>query len=153
VAVEEIFLSLEGINGGIGSGKYRDQIQVDSVAWGLSRAGSPAGAAPQLVVDDIVVTKSIDRSSPLIAQRCAVGRSIPTATFTFIKGVSSEKSKVYLKYKLTDSLITSYEINDHGGGNTIPTERISLNFAKIEYEYTPGSGSTINVVIAPEPLG
>jgi type VI secretion system secreted protein Hcp len=153
VAVEEIFLSLEGINGGIASGKFRDQVQVQSASWGVTHAGSPAGAAPHVVVDDVIITKSIDRSSPELALYCAEGKNIPKATLSFIKGASSDKAKVYLKWVMTDTLVSGYEINDHGGGDTIPTERISLNFTKIEYAYTPGAGSSIIVVIAPEPLG
>jgi type VI secretion system secreted protein Hcp len=153
VAIEEIFLSLDGINGGIASGKYRDQIKVSSVSWGVSRESSAVGAAPSVTVDDVIVTKTIDKSSPLILKYCAQGKSIPSATFTFIKGDSSDKAKAYLKYKLTDAFISGYAINDHGGGDTIPEERLSLNFAKIEYEFTPGSGSSIIVVVTPEPLG
>jgi type VI secretion system secreted protein Hcp len=152
---ETIYLKLDGINGSVTSDKWRDQILVSSFSWGVSNNGSPAGAAPRAVVDDIIITKTIDLSSARVMQNCSVGKTIPTGTLSFFKSIGSQKAqKEYLKITLTDVFVASYEISDPGGADTVPTERISLNFAKIEYEYIPQSGSPIKIGVTPlPPLG
>ena len=42
---------------------------------------------------------------------------------------------VCLKIKFTDVLISSYQSGGSQGGDDIPVEQISLNFAKINVEY------------------
>jgi type VI secretion system secreted protein Hcp len=51
--------------------------------------------------------------------------------------VRSESSGVeVLRIQLEDTLVTSYQIGG-SGGDIVPTDSFSLNFSKIEFEYTP----------------
>ena len=39
--------------------------------------------------------------------------------------------------ELSDVLVSSYQSGGHSGGELIPTDQFSLNFAKITFEYYP----------------
>ena len=79
-------------------------------------------------------------------QQQQAGQNIPKVELFGFSGPSKD-SIDFLKLTFTDVIVTSYQI---GGseGDTVPVDSISLNFAKIEFEYTPldekgKAGSTI----------
>src|SRR5262245_30241905 len=41
----------------------------------------------------------------------------------------------FLRIKLTDVLVSSFQTGGNGGSDLLPTDQVSLNFAKIEYGY------------------
>ena len=55
----------------------------------------------------------------------------------------------FLKIKLEDVLISSYQLaGASGGGDDRPTESLSLNFTKIEFDYQPpGGAETIEPIV------
>jgi type VI protein secretion system component Hcp len=72
---------------------------------------------------------------------CATGRHISLATLTCRKAGGFE----FLKIKLSDILVSSYELGAHlvdqgfsvlGGHEDSPSDRMSLNFVKIDFLYT-----------------
>jgi type VI secretion system secreted protein Hcp len=67
--------------------------------------------------------------SPTFGKAVATGTHYPTATLTLYSG-GLEKPSAYMIYTMTDVLITSVQ---HGGSaNDIPTEQVSLNYAKLQ---------------------
>ena len=40
---------------------------------------------------------------------------------------------------LHNTLISSYNVSGHGGGNSRPTESLSINFTKVTFEMSPTS--------------
>ncbi len=110
-------------------------IEIDSWSFGASQGssashGSGGGAGKSSSFHEIQITKTVDKSSPLLFKACANGEHFPKVTLTLRKA-----GKPYLTLTMSDVLISSYQQSNGGGGAT-PTESLSLNFTKIEYHYS-----------------
>ena len=133
------FLKLEGIDGESQDQDYPDQIQLQSMSFGVSNAGSfgygTGGGTGKANIQDISCSKFVDKASVRLWQYCATGKHIPSATITLLK--QSDETKIdYYKYELTDVMITSYQKSASGGGD-LPMESFSLAFAQIKTTYQP----------------
>lgn len=95
-----------------------------------SGAGGARTGAGKAAVHDISITKTVDKASPKLFQACTSGKHFPTVKITLRKA----GGKPYLTYKLTDVLVSSYQLAK-AGASPIPEEHISLNFTKIEISY------------------
>jgi type VI secretion system secreted protein Hcp len=133
----DAFLKLDGIKGESKDAKYLDQIVIDSFSWGISQTGASAGGVGKVSVHDVSVTKSVDKSSPILMLRCITGEHIPEGLFSYTKPTPQGQVE-FLRIKLTDILVTGYNFGTGGGGSTaLPTDSLSLNFSKIEMTYLP----------------
>ena len=154
MAGEAIFLKLDGIPGESTSKAFDKQIEVSSFQWGVSNGAAVGGrGASQPTADDIVITKTIDASSALLLGACLSGKVVKTGVFTFEKDRSTKAAAEvkFLQIKLTNVLVSSYDIGDASGANNAPTDRVSFSFQKIEFDYTPLGAATITTVWQPIP--
>ena len=140
MALFDAFLKLDGIKGESADAKHKGEIDVMSFSWGASQTGVQAtgggGGAGKVHFQDLHIVKKTDAASPTLMLNCANGAHIKTGLLTVRKAGGEQLE--YLKIKLTDILVSSFK--DHGSNHTgdeIPVEQISLNFAKVEYQYQP----------------
>jgi type VI secretion system secreted protein Hcp len=72
---------------------------------------------------------------------CCNGKHVKEATLTVRK--AGESPLEYIKVKMSDCLVSGVTTGGSGGEDRL-TENVTLNFAKVEVEYTPqkedGSG-------------
>lgn len=131
----DMFLKLDGIKGESKDAKHKDEIHIESYGWGLSQTGAfsaaGGGGAGKVSVHDISITKYCDKSSPSLALHCCNGKHIKDGLLTIRK--AGDKPLEYLKIKLNDILVSSFQQAGHGGDQL--TESLSLNFAKFHVEY------------------
>ena len=99
--------------------------------------GGGAGAG-KVNVQDLSFTKYIDLSSPDLMLACCNGKHFPEATLIVRK--AGEKPLEYLKIKLTEVLVTSVSTGGSGGEDRL-TENVTLNFAKVNIDYTEQSAT------------
>lgn len=134
----DIFLKLDGIEGEAQDDKHKNEIEVQSFSWGVSNGGTFAaasgGGSKHANFQDVHFTKLADKSTAKLFRACATGEHIKTGLVTFRKAGTKEGQVEYMKIKLTDLLVSSYQLSDHSGAD-LPHEQISLNFSKIEFEY------------------
>jgi len=121
--------------------------------WGFTSQGTGAGTggsgARKVELGDLHVVKTTDKSSPQLMLACATGRHFPKAVLYIRKSGGSES----LTITLTDVLISSYQSGGHGAGDQAPLESLTLNFTKIEFQYTkqgktPATSPPITTIIA-----
>ncbi len=133
----DIFLKIDGIDGESADRTHKDSIDVLAWSWGASQSGTMhaggGGGAGKVNVQDLSVTKYVDRSSPDLILACCNGKHFTKATVTMRK--AGENPVEYLKIHMEDLLISSVSTGGSGGEDRL-TENISLNFAKIKVEYT-----------------
>jgi type VI secretion system secreted protein Hcp len=134
---DPIYMKIAGIDGDVTVVGHEKEIELHSFQFSItnhvtlsSGGGSGAGMAQ---FSEIVVTKNMDKSSPLILLKTADGSHITQVDIFFVKTTSSG-SQTYLHYILQDVIISGYSVSS-GGDN--PTESISLNFAKIQFAFIP----------------
>ena len=134
MAAVDYFLKIDGIDGESQDDRHKGEIEVLSFSWGESQAGAVAhgggGGAGKVSMQDFHFTMKSSKASPKLFLHCATGQHIKEATLTARK--AGERPIEYLKYKLTDILVSSYQI---GSGGDTPSEEVSLNFTKLEVEY------------------
>ena len=134
----DIFLKLEGIDGETEDSKHKNEIEIQSFSWGVTNGGTFAagggGGSKHANFQDVSFTKLLDKASPKLFLASATGDHIKTGQFTFRKAGKTEGQQEYFKVKVSDLLISSYQVSDHAGAD-LPAEQVSINFAKIEIEY------------------
>ncbi len=113
---------------------HANQIDVLSWSWGLSNSGSVAGAVGKANFQDLSLTKYVDKSSPKLMLDCASGAHLPTATLYCLKSIGAGKPYEYVKITLTEVQVTSVSTGGSGGQDRL-TENVTLNFAKVKYDY------------------
>jgi len=145
----DMFLKLDGIDGESTDKLHEKWIQVESFSWGVSNhvtTTSGGGGAGKAVPSDFSFVIPQSAASPDIFIKCVTGEHIKEGLLSCRKA-GRDQSTDFLKYKLTDVLVSSY--NTEGAGDQ-PMESISLNFVKIDYSYAPqnadGSLGTPNEV-------
>ena len=138
----DIFLKLDGIEGEARDDKHQKEIDVLSWSWGMSQSGtahmgSGAGSG-KVAVQDLHITKFIDKASPNLMKYCCNGKHITKGTLVVRK--AGENPLEYLKLDLEEIIVTSVTTGGTGSEDRL-TENVSLNFAKFTHIYTPQSAS------------
>ncbi|MGN6097094.1 MAG: Hcp family type VI secretion system effector [Bosea sp. (in: a-proteobacteria)] len=135
----DFLLEIDGVKGEAVDSKIKDSIEVQSFSWGISNAGSFAmgagGGAGKSSFQDVHFTTHTSKASPTIALFCANGKHISKATLHVRK--QGEDQQEFYTITLEDLLVSSYASGDAAGGNGIPTDQFSLNYAKIKFDYRP----------------
>ena len=139
MASVDYFLKIDGIKGESKDDKHKDEIDLQSWSWGETNAGSHVagggGGAGKVQMQDFHFVMKTNKATPELMLSCAIGKHIKEATLTCRKAGGEQQE--FLKIKFSDLLVSSYQTGGSSGGDVIPTEQISLNFSKIEYEYKP----------------
>lgn len=139
----DMFLKIDGIDGEAMDPGHENEIQVESFSFGESQFGTVRGAsgggggAGKVQVQDIHFVTKLDKSTPILMLACATGEHIKEAVLTCRKaGDATGGARFeYLKVCFVDILVSSYQTGG-SAGDVVPTDQISLNFAKIEMTYT-----------------
>jgi type VI secretion system secreted protein Hcp len=134
-----IFLMLDGIKGEATDEAHKEEINVLSYSWGMnnpSAMASGAGTAGGKVsVNDLVVSKSMDKTSPALHEHCCVGKVIPEGTLT-VQRAGEDKVQA-LVLKMENVFVTAVDGGDAADMPSLPTETVTLSFKKFKYIYTP----------------
>ena len=136
----DYFLKLEGdaFKGESKQQGHVDEIDVLSWSWGESNAGSAASGGGQgsgkVNMQDFSFAMKICKASPKLLLACATGEHISKATLVCRR--AGKTPQEYLKITLSECLVSSFQTGG-SSGDEIPTDSVSINFAKIEYSYSP----------------
>ena len=87
-----------------------------------------------VILEDIVVVKELDKASPKLAEAILQGTVFPKVEIHLTASYTDAGKVTYFTYELKNVMVTSYSIS--GTGDTIPMEEFSLNFEEIKVTYT-----------------
>jgi len=135
----DIYLKLDGVTGESKDQSHPDEIEVLSVSFGMHNSGSfgqgTGGGTGKVSIQDLVLTKYVDKASPTLMIKCAKGDHIDTGKLTVRKaGTGQQDFYIIDLEKIVVSSVTNGGSN--GGGDRL-TENISLNFNKVTINYAP----------------
>ena len=130
-----IFMKYDGVDGEANAPGITNGVELLSFSAGHSRSNT----APLPVLKDLVITKTLDKSSPKLAEACASGQHF-TKVELLCRKAGSTGTNNYYTVTLEDCFISSYSVSSGGsgsggGGEPLPTESISFNYTKIEWRY------------------
>jgi type VI secretion system secreted protein Hcp len=135
----DIFLKLTGVTGEAQDSKHTDEIDILAWSWGMSQSGTMhtlgGGGSGKVSVQDLSVTKYVDKSSPVLMNYCSTGEQFKEGLLTVRKAGGKEPLE-YLKIKMTEVIVTSYTTGGSGGQDML-TENVALNFSEVDVEYQP----------------
>ncbi len=136
------FIKFDGIDGESKDSNHDKWIDVLSISYGIFRpiASGISGSTRQrasATFGDIVMVKEIDKSSPKLQEKIATGEVIPKLEIELTSATrNADTREPYLKYELTNVLITSYRISGSTSASDVPTETLAINFEEIKVTYT-----------------
>lgn len=137
MAAVDYFLKIDGIEGESTDDKHKNEIDVESFSFGATQGavGAFAGGhgAGKVSMQDFHFVMRVNKSTPKLMQHCATGQHVKEATLTCRRAGKDQQE--YLKVKLSDFIVSSYQTGGSRGDGVIPVDQISLNFSKIEFEY------------------
>jgi len=144
----DVYLQIEGIKGESKDDKHKDWVECQSVHWGINQPRSATAStsgghtAERVEVEEVTFTKLVDLASPILAQHCAMGKTIPKATFEFMRADGNGVPIKYFQMILTNVLIGAIHPGIEMGG--FLQEQVCLKFSKTNWTYTQqkiGGGS------------
>ena len=132
---EDYFLKITGVQGESRDNAHKDEIEVESWTWGLSKpAVTGPGGAGRATFQDFSILKRVDKSSPRLAQAGVKGEHFPEAVLAARRAEGPNFSTDFLVIRLSDITISSYE--EAGESQSAPMDSIDIVFSRIEYSYT-----------------
>lgn len=134
--VYDVFLKLDGIPGESQVVGHVGEIEVHSLSWSEAQAIAGSATGSRVAVQDVVLVKRLDTSSPLLMQRCATGRRLKDASISFERLVGSTRFE-FLRVTLTDVQVMSYAIDSGSDRELGVVDRSTLGFGRIVFRYTP----------------
>ena len=141
----DAFLKIDGIDGESTAKKHEGEIEVLSFSWNIKNTSTPnsggGGGSGKAVLSDFNIVKHVDKASPALMVAVCTGKRIDDALFTVEQARGGRGGEAFLKIKLTDVLISSYQTG--GGGNDVPTDQVSLNFVKINVQVRDDRGQWV----------
>ena len=132
----DYFLKIDGIEGDSSDAKQKGAIELQSFSGGETRQASHAGGgggAGKVSMQDFHFVTTISKASPKLLLACASGQHLKHATLVARKAGKDQQE--FLVYKFTDVLVSSYQTA--GVDDLLPTDQVSLSFARIDIEYRP----------------
>ena len=137
MAAVDYFLKMDGIKGESADSKHKDEIDLESWSWGETQTGTfsggGGGGAGKVSMQDFQFVIKVNTSSPKLLKACASGEHIKSAVLTCRK--AGKEQQEFLKVTMSDLLVSSFQTSGSSHGDEVPTDQVSLNFAKIEYQY------------------
>ena len=143
----DMFLKIDGIPGESTDAAHPGEIAVMSYSFGVSTSGGSAGS-PNF--QDFHFVSQLQKSSPKLFLACASGQHIPSAILSVRR--TNNGFPDFYKVILSNVIVTSFEEGGTADSvETVPLEQISLNFAKIEIDYSVQDakgvlGETVQVI-------
>jgi type VI secretion system secreted protein Hcp len=133
----DYFIKFDGIKGESTDAKHKDEVDVESWSWGETHVAGPGGGggggAGKVSMQDFHFVMRLNSASIGLMKACATGQHIKGATLSALKAAKDRQE--YLVIKFDDVLISSYQTGASEGGDIVPTDQVSFNFAKIDVEY------------------
>ena len=127
----DMFLDLgKKIPGESKDGTHKGKIDVLAWSWGIAQSGSGKAS-----LQDISLTKWVDKSSVNLMTVCAVGDHIPEAKL-IVRKAGGKKPIEYIVFNLETVNVTSVSTGGSGGEDRL-TENVTLNFNKVKIDYVP----------------
>ena len=134
---QDYFLKIDGLPGESTDVKHKGELDIESFSWGETNSGSAgqgAGASTGKVQpQDFVLTKRLDKSSPILFIACATGQHFKDALLTVRKAGAGQHE--YVTLKMSDVLVSGYHTAGSEGGGGVVNESVSLKFATLEMVY------------------
>ena len=135
----DFYLQLDGIKGESTDSKHQGWIECTLVHWNIKQPKSATAStggghtAERAELSEISISKLVDLASPMLAQTCACGKTIPKAKLEMLRADGNGEPIKYFEVELENVLIGHVEPSFSGN---FPTETLGLKFSRVKWKYT-----------------
>lgn len=142
-----IYMHMDGITGNATKEGYENWTDIATLSHNAHRSiNTDVGSAnnresAEPVLGEFVLNKVADISSPNIFIEAVNGSTGKTVQIELM--TTGDKGQTYLKYVLTNALISSYELSHNSADGSRPIETLTINYTKIEMIYTPTDAENV----------
>ena len=134
----DMYLKIETIDGETTDKEMAKTTAIDLLAWswGVSNSGTThmggGGGSGKANFQDISITKYIDAGSHALLGACATGEHFTKAVLTVRKAGKTQQP--YVTITMEEVMVVAVSTGGSGGEDRL-TENVTLNFAKVKFEY------------------
>ena len=115
---------------------WSDIIQFSQV---LSKPGMGTGATRRrgdVVLEDLVVVKEIDKATPKLAEAICNGRVFSMVEVEVTASYTDAGRVTFYRVELLNAQVSNYSFDGAVQADQVPTETVTLNFEEIRVTYT-----------------
>ena len=136
VSAQDMFLKIADMPGESQDEKHKGEIDVLSWSWGHVTGTGKTGkdGLPQTCIQDMSVTKFIDKATVDLIMASVKGELIPEAILS-VQRSGENRPQEYLTLKLRDVYVTSYQTGGAAAQGASLTENLVLHFESVKFEY------------------
>jgi type VI secretion system secreted protein Hcp len=140
IMAADYYLQLDGIKGESADDRHPSWIECTAICWSITQPKSATAStsgghtAERAELSEISISKLVDLASPMLAQLCACGKTIPKAKLEMQRADGNGEPIKYFEVELENVLI-AHIAPDFGGG-AFPSERLGLKFSRVKWKYT-----------------
>jgi len=131
-----IFAEFTGITGEADEKDHKDWIEIESFSYAMGLPSAATGAARRrgdVVIEDMVLVKGVDKATPKLMEAAAKGTVITTVAIEAGRNYEGVLL-IFYRYELENVMVTSYQSSVSTTG--VPTDTLTLNFEEITVTYT-----------------
>jgi type VI secretion system secreted protein Hcp len=130
------FIKFDGIDGEATDRDHMKWSELDSFSHNMEQMSGSASSRRRggVIMEDVIVTKELDRASPKLMQASAEGKVFPKVEIHSTATISDEGRVTYYAWELKNVQVTSYQVNSSTG--SVPVDSFSLNFEEVKVTYT-----------------
>lgn len=137
------YIKFDGVDGEALDKGHEKWSDLQSFSQSVHRPGGGATGATRrrgtATLDDIVIVKELDKSSPTLVSSLLTGKVFPQVWLHLTRS-GQGGSVLYYAYELKNVMISSYSIS--GDGDESPTEELHLSFSEIKVTYKESDKKT-----------
>jgi len=134
------YIKFDGVDGEAKDKNHRKWSDIVSISQGLHQPGGastgPTRRRGEVVLDDIVVIKELDKASPKIAEGLLKAKVFPKVEIHLTASYADAERVTYYAYEIQNVLVTNYKIIGGSPSEEVPVEEFSLGFEAIKVTYT-----------------
>ena len=133
------FIKFDGVDGEAQDKDHKGWSDLASFQQAIHKPSAGTGATRRrgdVVLEDIVCVKELDKSSPKLAEAICKGKVYPKVEIHVTASYSADGRITYYAYELKNVVVTSYSVSGSGQSEDVPVEEVSLNFEEIKVTYT-----------------
>jgi len=134
------YIKFDGVDGEAQDKDHKGWSDIISFSQPMHQPGRASTGATRrrgdVVLEDIAITKELDKASPKLAESMCKGKVFPKVEIQLTASYTDAGRTTYYAYELKNVLVTRYMIGGSGQSEEVPTEEFGLNFEEIKVTYT-----------------
>lgn len=134
------FIKFDGVDGETKDKDHKNWSDIASFTQGIHKPGGGATGQSRrrgdTIMEDIQVSKELDKSSPKLAEAVCNGKVFPKVQIELTASYTDAGRVTYFAYELKNVQVTNYAVSGAGQSDQVPMESMSLNYEEIKVTYT-----------------